>query len=205
MRITTVLFDADGVVQSAGRLADYFAERYGWPAPRTADFFRHVFGERLDREEVLSGTVEILPAIQEALPRWGVTEPVETFVAGWLREGTVPDPDALELVAALRRAGVVCGLATNQDRLRARYMEQDLGYRELFDHRFYSSELGVAKPDPAFFQAALAALATPAAQVLFIDDNEPNVLAARGCGVHAELHLPGNSLRDLLATYDLAV
>ncbi len=63
----------------------------------------------------------------------------------------------------------------------------------------------MAKPDPAFFQAALAALATPAAQVLFIDDNEPNVLAARGCGVHAELHLPGNSLRDLLATYDLAV
>src|SRR5690606_20316240 len=51
MRIATVLFDADGVVQSAGRLADYFAERYGWTPPRTAEFFRHVFDERLGREK----------------------------------------------------------------------------------------------------------------------------------------------------------
>lgn len=206
MRITTVLFDADGVVQSAGRLADHFAQRYGWSPARTVDFFREIFDEQPSgREAVLAGAVDILPAVRDALPRWGITEPAESFVVDWLREGTVPDPAAFDLVAALRRAGVVCGLATNQDPLRARYMERDLGYRELFDHRFYSAELGCAKPDPAFFEAALATLATPAEQVLFIDDHEPNVLAARGCGLHAELHVPGNSLHDLLASYDLAV
>lgn len=206
-QITTVLFDADGVLQFPGPLHAHFAQRYGWPAEKVDDFFRHVFREQVDYDDhdILTGAADLLPALEKALTAWGWTGPVGAFVRDWLAFGTMPDPGAFALVDRLRRAGLVCGLATNQDALRARYMDRDLGYRERFDHHFYSALMGCAKPDPVYFHTAVATLAVPPARVLFIDDKEDNVTAARECGLRAETLHPGNRLRDLLAAYDLPV
>jgi putative hydrolase of the HAD superfamily len=97
-----------------------------------------------------------------------------------------PDPDVLQVVAALRRRSVGCHLATNQEPIRAAYMSERLGYRELFDREFYSCRLGAAKPDAAYFQALLARLELPPEATLFLDDNEGNIASARAVGLHAE-------------------
>lgn len=205
MKISTVLFDADGVLQSAGPLFDHFDRREGWSAERLREFFRYVYVERPDYAGSETGLADPVPVFAAALSEWGWTEPVETFLGELLTLGTVPDPDALELVATLREQGVTCGLATNQEAFRARYMHEDLGYRKLFDHHFYSCELGCAKPDPAFFRTAVATVGAEPQQVLFIDDREPNVAAARACGLYAEIHQPGAVLRDTLVAYGLPV
>jgi putative hydrolase of the HAD superfamily len=203
MRISTVLLDADGVVQFPGAIAAHFAQRYGWPEDKLRGFFHHVFHERPELDGGLTGDEDLRVVMHEALPEWGWAEEPDIFVRDWLRLGAVPDPAVLDLVARLRAAGVVCGLASNQPMLRARYMDDDLGYRKLFDHRFYSAELGYAKPDAEFFTAALAALGAPPSQVLFIDDREENVAAARACGLHGVVHRPGDLLHDQLARYAL--
>jgi putative hydrolase of the HAD superfamily len=204
--ISTVLFDADGVLQFAGeRFYERFEQRYGWSAERLHDFFHHLFYERPDYDSGLTGDGDLPAVIGATRADWGWTGPVEEFIRDWFTLGAVPDPEAMALVATLRRHGVRCALASNQNLPRARYMDDELGYRELFDARFYSADIGVAKPEPAYFRTVLAALDTDPDRVLFIDDTEPNVDAARACGLHAEHHRTGDRLRDTLAAYALPV
>jgi putative hydrolase of the HAD superfamily len=99
-------------------------------------------------------------------------------------------------------------LGTNQQAGRAAYMRDELGYDDLFDESFYSCELGAAKPDPAFFCRVLDRLGAAAPEVLFVDDNEANVVAARECGLAAEhWHLDEgvDLLRDRLAGHGLTL
>lgn len=52
-----------------------------------------------------------------------------------------------------------------------------------FEHLLFSSRLGLVKPDPAVFHAALDRLGRPPDEVLFIDDRLANVEAARRVGM----------------------
>lgn len=65
-------------------------------------------------------------------------------------------------------------------------MRSALAYDDLFDVSCYSYELGVAKPDPAFFSEAARRIAANPASILFLDDNAHNVEGARSAGFRAE-------------------
>lgn len=86
----------------------------------------------------------------------------------------------------LRAAGFGVHLATNQERRRAAYMREVLGYDELFDSSYYSCDLSHLKVEPEFFEAVIADLGVPADEVLPGDDREKNVLVARDVGLRAE-------------------
>jgi putative hydrolase of the HAD superfamily len=65
---------------------------------------------------------------------------------------------------------------------------EDLGVRRLVDAVVCSSHAGSAKPDPAIFGAALAALDVPASATLHAgDDPVADVLGARAAGLSAVL------------------
>ncbi|HEY8474487.1 MAG TPA: HAD-IA family hydrolase [Natronosporangium sp.] len=200
--ISTVLFDADGVVQSSDALYAWLARDHGWSAAQVDAFFQETLQTRWDYDGTVTG---LAPLIAPALASRGCDVPAITFLRKWFTLGAAPDPGALALVAALRRHGTRCVLASNQDLVRARFMDEELGYERLFDDRFYSARVGYAKPDPAYFHAVVTALAADPAELLFIDDRPENVDAARDCGLHAELHRPGDRLRDTLARYRLPV
>lgn len=66
---------------------------------------------------------------------------------------------------------------------------QPLGVlRENFDSVFLSYEMQLAKPDAQFFEFVLRAMTVKPSRVLFIDDELPNVCAARAIGIRAHLH-----------------
>jgi putative hydrolase of the HAD superfamily len=66
-------------------------------------------------------------------------------------------------------------------------MRETLGLDErLFGVAVYSCEIGLAKPDPAYFEKAVAMIGADPATVLFIDDKQPNVDGARSVGLRAE-------------------
>lgn len=122
------------------------------------------------------------------------------------KSGIEPSAEALLVVEALRLGGTSVALATNQQAYRADFMSSELGYTNIFDHLFYSCELGLAKPGPEYFQAILQTLNQPAERVLFIDDHETNVAAARAVGLHAQVyHLDSGAARMscLLGEYGL--
>ncbi|PSR22483.1 MAG: hypothetical protein C7B45_06585 [Sulfobacillus acidophilus] len=64
----------------------------------------------------------------------------------------------------------------------------DFGLFDLFDRVLNSARLGVAKPDPAIYQMALAHTASPAGQCLFIDDRPKNLEAASQLGLKTVLY-----------------
>lgn len=70
----------------------------------------------------------------------------------------------------------------------AREAEAHHGFEDITDDIVYSHEVGVAKPDPAVFALAGQRLGVRPHEVLFLDDVEDNVIAAREAGWHAVLH-----------------
>ena len=72
-------------------------------------------------------------------------------------------------------------------------------FEKLFKTPYFSHKMGQRKPDPASFQFILDKEGLKADETLFIDDNEPNIIAAASVGLQV-LHLkPGMRVeKDLL-------
>lgn len=61
-------------------------------------------------------------------------------------------------------------------------------FETLFKKPYYSHEMGQRKPDPASFIYILEKEGLIAGETLFVDDNEPNIIAAASVGLQV-LHL----------------
>lgn len=198
MTIRAVLFDADGVVQFRGDLPEHFAERHGWSRTEFDEFARELLGDEDFDTACLTGRADWTAHLDGVLRRRGWPETTEGFLEVWFGRGTVVSEQALDLVAELRREGILCALATNQEARRARFMEDELGLGQAFDRLFFSCRVGERKPDHAFFRSVLGDLGVAAAEALFIDDSGPNVEGARACGMAAECFGAGDDLRALV-------
>ena len=182
-RMRAILFDADGVLQRPG--ADFRAACSAVLGEREVEidrFMRELFALE---KPALTGLRDFESDMRGFLAGYGLDARIADVLAIW----TAIEMDAAmhAEVARLREAGVICCLATNQQPYRGRHMSETMGYRDLFDHEFYSHALGVAKPDPDYFHAIAGKLALKPREILFIDDHEANVLGAREAGLHAEL------------------
>jgi putative hydrolase of the HAD superfamily len=123
-------------------------------------------------------------------------------------------PDVAPALRALRSAGIRTVVLSNWDAsLHERLAET--GLAALVDGAVASAELGVAKPDPAAFAAALAVAGVGADEAWHVGDSlDADVGGARGAGLHAILVVregtppPGvpaiASLAELARTLDLA-
>lgn len=70
--------------------------------------------------------------------------------------------------------------------LGARKKEQDLyGFEQMTDLIIYSHEVGLAKPDLRIYALTCDRLAVQPQEVVFLDDVEANIAAARAFGIHA--------------------
>jgi putative hydrolase of the HAD superfamily len=96
-------------------------------------------------------------------------------------------PDAHETLARLRRAGLRLGVVSNSDG-RVEEALTAAGLRSYFDIVVDSALVGVEKPDPAIFRAALEALNVAAEEALYVGDlYEVDVLGANAAGMAAVL------------------
>ena len=200
--IRHVLLDADGVVQHLP--GGWRAALEPYLGDRAADFLAEA---ALDEQPSLRGQGDFRAALVSLLERYGVTvPPADVYTAVWQRIHV--EESSVGLVHALRDAGLGVHLATNQEAGRASYMKDALGYDDLFDSSFYSCDVGAAKPEAAFFTATLDGLGVGAPEVLFVDDQEPNVVAAREAGLASELWRIDDGvgrLQRLLAAHDVVI
>ncbi len=107
------------------------------------------------------------------------------FIESFARWPTALYPGALQMIAGIpgryRRA-----LLSNSNVLHWRRILDDLGLGAVFEHQFASHLTGRIKPDAEAFEHVLEVLDCRASQVLFLDDNAPNVEAARAIGMRAQ-------------------
>ena len=83
-----------------------------------------------------------------------------------------------------------------------REFEADFGYSfyDLFEHNFYSHEMGMRKPDPLIYLQALNEAGLVPEETLFIDDMKENIEAARTLGMKV-LHIQPGTLMECLPKY----
>jgi glucose-1-phosphatase len=93
-------------------------------------------------------------------------------------------PGAKELLALLRPRFRLAALS-NSNELHWDRNSNDIGVTELFEVAISSHQVGLSKPDPAIYMAALDRLRVAPDAVLFFDDLKPNVVAASELGIRA--------------------
>lgn len=92
--------------------------------------------------------------------------------------------DSVALLAALRDAGYRVAALTNWSAETYPVARERFPFLGWFEDVVISGVEGIAKPDPAMFALALTRTGFVAERTVFIDDNLPNVDAARALGLH---------------------
>ncbi|MES9543746.1 MULTISPECIES: HAD family phosphatase [unclassified Actinomadura] len=125
---------------------------------------------------------------------------VPALVEADLDSWTEVDEEMVALVGELADRGRTLGLLSNIiGDLVPRFEARHGAWLARFDARVYSCRIGVAKPDPRAYEICAETLGVKPADVLFFDDNERNVLAARETGMRAELFTSLTQVRTLTA------
>lgn len=117
----------------------------------------------------------------------------------------LPMPGMEPLVAELHQLGYKLYLLSNASRRQRTYWPR-LPVSRCFDGTFLSAEAGVMKPQPEFFQQALAHFRLAPEACFFVDDVPANVAAAQFCGIQgAVFHGDAALLRQQLRAAGIPV
>ncbi|TYB43407.1 HAD family hydrolase [Actinomadura chibensis] len=124
---------------------------------------------------------------------------VPALIEADLDSWTEVDEEMVALVHELADGGRTLGLLSNIiDDLVPRFEARHGGWLGRFDALTYSCRIGVAKPDPRAYEICAERLGVAPSDVLFIDDTERNIAAARALGMRAELFESPAQVRALL-------
>jgi putative hydrolase of the HAD superfamily len=197
-KLEVICFDADGVVvYPQMQFSKYLKEEHCISPEMTRSFFRGVFNDCLVGKADLN---EVLPVY---LNQWNWKGPVDQFIAAWLEHDNVVDARLINMIQRLRKNGFLCCLATSQERNRAEYMKTKMGFQDAFDRLFFSCDIGCQKPAHSYYQAIQAMLDREKESILFLDDMENNVTAAREFGWNAEIYTEFGEFGNIVKKYHL--
>lgn len=96
---------------------------------------------------------------------------------------------AVDTLRALKERGLKLAIISNTGRTWGQFLrivQDQVGISDLFDHRTFSDEARVRKPDPRIFERTLSALHVRPAEVVHVgDDVDADVAGAKGLGMRA--------------------
>jgi len=189
-RPKAVVFDVDGVLVHGGKTTTYIMERFNVPRSRIDTFFKIEFAD------CLVGKADLKSRIGPLVESLNTNMSGKEFVNEWIANSCQMDSRFRPIIQELDRCGLMCAIATNQERWRSEALKKSFG--KLF-HRFFSSaDLGVAKPEQGFFTAITESIGVEPQNILFFDDRTENVESAKRAGWSAELFSDFESCKDLI-------
>lgn len=190
MPIRAVLFDLDGTVldrrETFRRHLELQIQRHPgmFPDAQSAEYVAQLL--ELDENGMLD-RAEFYNRVEGAfdLARGSAALLSEDFETHF-PESCVPFPNLFETLETLRDHGLKLGLITNgRELMQGRKIER-LGIRPYLDVVVISETVGIRKPDPRIFSAALVGLSVEASAAAYVGDNpEPDILGAKRSGLLA--------------------
>jgi putative hydrolase of the HAD superfamily len=132
-------------------------------------------------------------AIGTTFTRSQIAELIAADIGSW-RE---VDPQMLELLDVLARSGLTLALLSNIPPELADDFLQRHEWLRRFSALGFSCRIGHVKPEAAAFDWCIRTLGVEPARILFVDDREENVRAARACGMQGHL-FTGAAALDVL-------
>lgn len=192
MKITTVLFDLDGVIRHFDPENVAGIERRHGIAPGTIESF--AFSAPL-LHEVTTGNLRRAQWVDRIGAHLGNAAAAEE----WSQQPYRVDPDVVALADELRSMGITTAVLTNgTDTIPAEAAQ--MGLADHVDAVFNSAEIGYAKPDARAFRAVLDALEVGPQDVFFTDDSLSKLAGAEELGIRIH-HFEGMAgLRQALRT-----
>lgn len=109
----------------------------------------------------------------------------------------------LHWISQLQAAGVKTAILSNMMVDLLAHLREQHPWLNAFTHQCYSCSLGIVKPDERIYRCCLEGLGTVPERTLFLDDREPNIIAARKIGMHGIVFRGMDALRKELSNYAL--
>lgn len=195
--VKCVLFDADGVLTLPEEVFSVvYARSHALDPEPFEDFFRNEW------QPIVTGKKDLKEHIAANPELWQWNGSTDELLDYWFRTEDVRNEELLNLIGELNDKGILCYLATDQEKYRATYMKEKM-FNGLFKDYFVSAELGTTKTDPRFFELVLGRLVvqhpglTPS-DVIFFDDSQSKVDTAKALGIDARLFETNAQVSDLL-------
>jgi putative hydrolase of the HAD superfamily len=193
--IEAVVFDVDGVLVRSGNFGAQLLQDLELQRDALDSFWRGPF------VQCSLGLSDLKKEVEPFLGKWGYRGTVEDCLQAWFEADSAVNDTAFDEVERLRSRGIPCHVASTQERYRAAYLEGPMGLADRFDRLFFSCHLGVRKPQLEFYRRVTDELGVSPATLLFFDDQQANVDAARAAGWSAEVYTFGDDLQALLARH----
>lgn len=193
----TILTDLDGVIRIWSPEIHRKAER-ATGLPEGAIIPRAAFSDDL-LPLVITGQIsddEWRRRIADRLSKDFPEANAEHAVALWSASPGEVNAEVLGILRACRKKAKLVLISNATSRLHSDL--QRLGIAEDFDYIINSSEVGVCKPDPNIYFAALDTVGATPNQALFIDDNAGHVAAATRLGIAGHTYVGADGLRHEL-------
>lgn len=193
--IKVIIFDADGVlVHSKRRFSTTLAEKHGISLKSTLPFFNGPF------QECLVGNSDLKEIILPYLDKWGWDKGVDTLLDYWFSLESQTDKLLIKYIKELRQKGVICLLATNNEKYRFKYMMSKMGLQKVFDKTYASAHLGHKKPNQSFFLKIYKELGKiDKKEILFVDDSIENIKGAKKFGINTEFYTTFDNLKKKIS------
>ncbi len=115
-----------------------------------------------------------------------------------------PVPETIEFIKRLR-ANYNTALVSNQPPDAYDNLRRKFNLDGMFDYQVISFHARAEKPDPKFYQLLLTKTGRKASDVIFIDDDETNVMAARKLGLKGIVFKSLPQLKEALQANGISV
>ena len=160
-----------------------------------ADVLNHAWNLERDKGD---SWAEAIAQAKGEYPQWASI--FDIYTERWSETLGGSHEDTVAILRQLKADGVPLYALSNWSAEMFPYAEARYDWLELFDGVVVSGRIGMVKPDREIFDYLLDRCGLAAEDVFFIDDNEPNVIAARSYGIHAHHFRDAAVLRSELVS-----
>jgi len=196
--MTILLFDAGGVLIELGPPP---IKTQWLPPDQTLDDVWSNWISMDAGRKFESGQISAVEFAQEMISTLELKTDTESFIEHFRAWPVAPFAGTREWLLDISNS-FHTAMLSNTNELHWRRMKDEMGLGDVLNDYFLSHKMGLVKPDREIFDKVVSLLNTSPAEIVFFDDNQKNIDAAKAVGMRAVLTQGAEQLRK--AVQDLS-
>jgi len=183
--IKYILFDIDGVLipSNTTLFSEKYSDEHNIAVEVIVDFINNQ--GRLCK----LGKADLLEELKIVKHKWNWAKSAEELLAYWINTEYLQNKKLIDIIQTLRKSGIKCYLASDNEKYRAAQLLQALEVNTNFDGYFFSYNLGHTKAEEEYFEVILLKLGiNDPSEVMICDDSKRNLTVASTVGLKTFLY-----------------